>query len=155
MEECNICLTKIKKRNKNKHEQSKQHKIFPSLIMNKYIVRNPEIINIKDIIQPLYDKHKKKFDDFTVCVMWKKTDVLISKISIPSTITLEKPHLFKPNMIELPIVVRVSTLDFLDTVVGSCKKDEVDEIVIIFISDLKYMTFHIVRHNQNRCFVEN
>ena len=107
MEECNICLTKIKKRNNNKNEQSKQHKNFPNLIMNKYIVRNPEIINNKDFIQPYYDKHKKKFDDFTVCVMWKITDVLISKISIPSTITLEKPHLFKPNMIEIPIVVRV------------------------------------------------
>ena len=26
MEECNICPTKIKKRNKNKHEQSEKHK---------------------------------------------------------------------------------------------------------------------------------
>ena len=26
MEECNICLTKIKKRNKNKHERSEKHK---------------------------------------------------------------------------------------------------------------------------------
>ena len=28
MEECNICLTKLKKRNKNKHEQSKKQKEF-------------------------------------------------------------------------------------------------------------------------------
>ena len=49
-----------------------------------------------------------KFDYFTVCVIWKKKDLLINKISIPSTITIEKPHLFKPCMIELPIVIRVS-----------------------------------------------
>ena len=28
MEECNICLTEIKKRNKNKHEQSKKLKVL-------------------------------------------------------------------------------------------------------------------------------
>ena len=41
MEECDICLTKIKKRYKNKHEQSKKYKIFSNLIIitliNKYI----------------------------------------------------------------------------------------------------------------------
>ena len=43
MEECDICLTKIKKRNKNKHEQSKKHKYYSSnLILYKYIVRNLE-----------------------------------------------------------------------------------------------------------------
>ena len=72
--------------------------------------------------------------------MWKKNDVLINKISILSTITLEKPHLFKPSMIELPIVIRVSPLDFLDTFDRNIK-DEVDEIVMIFVSDLKDMTF--------------
>ena len=28
MEECNICLTKIKERNKNTHERSKKHKNY-------------------------------------------------------------------------------------------------------------------------------
>ena len=51
MEECNICLTKIKKRNKNKHEQSRKHKYFSNLIINKYIVRDDEIDNFKDFIQ--------------------------------------------------------------------------------------------------------
>ena len=115
MEECNICLTK-KKLNKNKHEQSKKHKYSWNLFINKYIKNSDKIDNIKDLIQPFYEKHKKKFDDFTVCVMSKKNDMLINKSSIPSTITLEKLHLFGPNMIELPIVIRVSTLDFLDTI---------------------------------------
>ena len=72
--------------------------------------------------------------------MWKKTDVLINKISIPSTITLQNAHLLQPNMIELPIVVRVSPLDFLDTFDGNIN-NEVDEINIIFISDLDDITF--------------
>ena len=52
MEECNICLATIKKRNKTKHEQSKKHKYFLSnLIINKYIVKNNEIDKYKDILQ--------------------------------------------------------------------------------------------------------
>ena len=70
MEECNICLTKIKKRNKNKHEQAKKHKYYSNLIVKKYMIKNDEIDKYKDIIQSYYGKHKKKFDDFTACVMW-------------------------------------------------------------------------------------
>ena len=72
--------------------------------------------------------------------MWKKNDILIKKISVPSKITLEKPHLFKPSMIELPIVIRMSPLDFLDTFDRNIY-NEVDEIKIIFISDLDDITF--------------
>ena len=72
--------------------------------------------------------------------MWKKIGMLINKISVPSTITLQKPHLLKPIVIELPIEVIVTTLDFLDTV-DRILKDEVDEIDIIFITDPKEMTF--------------
>ena len=82
----------------------------------------------------------KNFIDFTVCVMWKKNDILINKISVPSTITLEKPHLFKPCMVQLPIVIRVSSLDFLD-IFDRNINNGVDEINKIFISDLKDITF--------------
>ena len=51
MEECNICLSKIKKRNKNKHEQSNKHNFFSNLIIKKYIVENDEIDKFKDILQ--------------------------------------------------------------------------------------------------------
>ena len=101
---------KQKIKTKKKHCLTKKHKFFSNLIINKYIVRNPEIDKLKDIIQPYYNDQKKNFDNFTVCVMWKKNDVLIYKISVPSTIALEKPHLFQSSMIELPIVVRVSPL---------------------------------------------
>ena len=74
--------------------------------------------------------------------MWKKNDMLINKISIPSTNTLQKPHLFQPIMIEIPIEVRVTPLGFLDTFDRNIK-DEVDEIDILFISDLKDMAFSL------------
>ena len=121
-----------------------KHKYFSNLIIKKYIARNPEIKKIKDTLQSYYDMHKRKFDNFTLCAMWKKNDVLINKISVPSTIRLEKPHLFEPSMIELPIVIRVSPLDFRDTFDRNIN-NEVDGINIIFISDLKDMIFsHIL-----------
>ena len=141
MEERNICLTKMKKRNKNKHEQSKNQKYFSNLIINKNIVRNVEFYNLKDIIQAYYNNHKKKFDNFSVCVMWKKYDVLVIKISVPNAITLQKSHLIEPSLIELPIEVRVPSPDFSDTFDIICTNNEVDEIVTIFISDLKDLTF--------------
>ena len=66
--------------------------------------------------------------------------MLIKKISVPSTITLERPHLFKSSRIELPIVLRVSALEFLDTVDKNIT-EEVDKIDIIFIFDLNDITF--------------
>ena len=142
MEECNSCLTKIKKRSKNKHEQSKKDKYFSSLIINKYILKNHEVDKFGDIIQSNYDKHKKNFDNFTVCVMWKKNDMLINKISIPSAITLEKQHLFSSSTFELPIVLKVPANDSLDQFDKECILDEVDEINIIFVSDLEDVSFN-------------
>ena len=73
--------------------------------------------------------------------MWKKNDMLINRISVPSTTTVEKPHLFKPSMVELPIVLEVPAYDFLDQFDEECIRDEVDEINMIFVSDLEDVSF--------------
>ena len=72
--------------------------------------------------------------------MWKKNDMPINKTSVPSINTLEKPLLLKPSMIELPIKIRVSPLDFLDTFHRNIN-NKVDEINIKFISVLDDMSF--------------
>ena len=58
MEECDICLSRIKKRNRIKHEQSKKHKyLLSNLIINKNIVKNNEFDNFKDIFKSHYVNH--------------------------------------------------------------------------------------------------
>ena len=48
MYECDICLAKIKKGNKNKHGKSMKHKNYCSnLIINKYIVKKMNLIILK------------------------------------------------------------------------------------------------------------
>ena len=67
--------------------------------------------------------------------MWIKNDLVVNKISVPNTFS------YKQKWNGLPIIVRGSSCDFLDTFDKNYKNEDVDEIVIIFISDLKDMTF--------------
>ena len=60
MFECDICLARIKKRNKNKHEKSMKHKTYCSnLIINKYVVNKNEFDNFKDISKSHYVSQKR------------------------------------------------------------------------------------------------
>ena len=142
MYECDSCLAKIKKRNKNKHEKSMKHRYFLSnMIVNTYVVKNNDFDKFKDILQPYCDDHKKKFNKFTITIIWKKNDMIINKISVPHTITLRRTDMFKPVMFEIPIYVEVSKREFQDIVDGNCIYNIIsDEIDIIFISKLKEMT---------------
>ena len=48
MYECDICLAKIKKRNKNKDEKTLKHRYFLSnMIVNKYMLKIMILINSK------------------------------------------------------------------------------------------------------------
>ena len=60
MYECDICLAKLKKRNKNKHEKLMKHRYFLSnMIIIKYIVKKNDFKKFKDILQSYHDEHKK------------------------------------------------------------------------------------------------
>ena len=67
--------------------------------------------------------------------------MIINKISVPSVIKIRKPHLFEPNIIELPIMLKIPACDYLDQFSKESVNDKVDEIDIIFISDLNDITF--------------
>ena len=156
MEECDICLTKIKKPKKNKHQQSKKHKYFLSnLIINKYIVRNNEIDKFKDILQSYYDKHKKKFDYVDVLIICKRGNETVREIQIPNKVIIEKRYDIPGDINRMPVKLIRSTIphdnngpiiwtgscvDYLDNYYNF-DNDFCDEINIIFISDLKDITF--------------
>ena len=142
MYEGDICLAKIKRRYKNKHEKLMKHRYcLSNMIVNKYIVKNIDFIKFKKILLSNCDENKKKFNEFTVTINCKRNDMIINKISIPRTITLQKTHMFKPHMFEIPIYVKVSEREFLDIVDRNCAYNIIsDEVDIIFISKLKEMT---------------
>ena len=139
MKDCDICPTKIIKRNKKKHEQSKQHKChYSNLIINKYILRNYENEQLKDIFQSYYDKLKKKLDNFTVWVICKKNDELVYEIKLPSNVVVEKRY-----RIAVDYVGPLFRIESCDGYLDSLDLDQYfcDEKNIIFISNLKDMTF--------------
>ena len=142
MYECDICLAKIEKRNKSKHEKSMKHRYFLSnMIVKKYIVKSIDVNKFKNLLQSYCDEHKKKFIEFTVTIISKKNDMIKNKISIPRKITLRRTHMFKPDVFEIPIYVKVSERDFLDIVDRNCAYNIIsDEIGILFISKFKEIT---------------
>ena len=111
------------------------------MIVTNYIVKNNDKKKFKNILQSYCDEHKKKFNELTVTNIWKKNDMNINKISIPRTITLQRTHMFKPDMFEIPIYVKKSEREFLDVVDRNCAYNIIsDELDIIFISKLKEIT---------------
>ena len=149
MYECDICLAKIKKRNRKKHGKSIKHRYFLSNnIVNKYVVKNNDFDNFKDILQSYCDYHKKKINKFTITNFWKKNDMIINRISVPRTKTLRRTDVFKPDMFEIPIYVEVSKREFQDIVHRNCIyiiiSDEIDKIII---SKRKELTLqHYMKH---------
>ena len=98
-------------------------------------MRNDEIDEFKDINQSYYIKHKKKFDNFSDCVMWKNNRLFVNKISVPSLITYHQKRM------RLTITREKTAFDYLNNYNQGCMINEVDKIVKIFISDLKDITF--------------
>ena len=67
--------------------------------------------------------------------------MIISKISVLQTNTIQRTDMFKPIMFEIPIYVRLSECKFLDIIDRNCVYNIIsDEIDIIFISEFKEMT---------------
>ena len=153
MGECDICLTKIKKRNKNKHQQSKKDIYFVSnLIINYYILRNDEIDKYKEILQSYYDKQKRKFGNFSVWIIWKKENEIVRETKLPDKVIVEKRCYIAPdiNLITMKLirydVNKISKIlmglcvHYLDTCYNFAN-DFCDEKSIIFISDLRDISF--------------
>ena len=91
MYECDICLAKIKKQNKKKHEQMTKHKYYCSnLIINKFIVNKDEFDNFKDFFKSHYVDHKKKFNSFGVLIVCKMSGEVSNKVKLPSSLVMEK-----------------------------------------------------------------
>ena len=81
-------------------------------------------------------------------IIWKKNDMIINKVSIPRTTTSLRTHMFKPDMFEILIHVKVSECEFLNIVDRNCAYNIIsDEIDKIFISKFKKMT---LQHYMNQ-----
>ena len=133
------CITTIKKKNKTKHEQTKKHKYLSNSVSNKYVKKDRAVDKFKHVLTSYYNKHLKK-DIFTVYVYWKVDDFNL-KLSVPNVLSYGQiVHSF-------PINITESACGFSDRVIkGYLNHDEltidkIEETEIVFMSDLKDMTY--------------
>ena len=66
MHSCEICNITLLNRNKTKHFQSKKLKYDSNLLLNRYVIINVDIVKFKDVFNPYFTNHSRKFDLFEV-----------------------------------------------------------------------------------------
>ena len=74
MYRCELCNTKLLKRKKTKHNQTKKHKYYSNLILNRYVIKNVEVVKFKDVFNPYFIELTKKFNLFTLCISLRFDD---------------------------------------------------------------------------------
>ena len=89
MYKCELCNTILQERNKTKHDHSKKHKCFSDLIWNRYVIKKVEVINFKDVFNPYFIEHKRKFNFSTVqtTLSFEGKNILNHKINVADYVT--------------------------------------------------------------------
>ena len=74
MRGCELCNTIMFEINKTKHNQTKKHKYYSIMILNRYVITNVEVIKFRDKIKPYFITQTKNFNLFTICVFLRFDD---------------------------------------------------------------------------------
>ena len=134
MYRCELCNTIVQKRDKTKHNQTKIHKYYSNLILNRYVIKNVELIKFEDVFDPYFIEHSRKFNFFTVSILFGLYDrehLLNHKINVSNHVTyfIQSEH-YMTNTTE-------SANDFLHRVISiyfshDCSPKIIPEIEIVF-----------------------
>ena len=90
MHRCELCNKIMQERNKTKHNQSKKQKLYSNLILNRYVIKNVEVIKFKDIFNTYFTAHTRNFNFFTISYLLRKYDgehPLNHKIKVSNYVT--------------------------------------------------------------------
>ena len=68
---CNSGDKTIKLKHKKKHLNTKSHMFFSESTINKYSVKNPELIEIEKILQKHVSSFNKRFEIYHILCKWK------------------------------------------------------------------------------------
>ena len=74
MYRCELCNTFLEERNKTKHNQTKKHNFYSNMILNRYVIKNVEVIKFKDLFNPYLTARTRKFNFFTVSILLRLYD---------------------------------------------------------------------------------
>ena len=133
-------------RNKTKHNQTKKHKYYSNLMINRYIIKINEVIKPKDVFNPFSTAHTRNFNFFTVRItlrLYEGESPLDHKINVSNYVTyIIQSENYTTYTTEL-------TNDFLHRAISINFSEErstknttkiIPDIEIVFISDPKDIT---------------
>ena len=124
------------------HEQSRKHKYYYSIILNRYVMKNVKVSEFKDEFNPYFTEHSRKFKFFTISVLlrlYNEEHPLNEKINVSNYVTYNIESEYYSTYTTVPAP------DFLQRVIKiylshRCSPQIIPEIEIVFISDLKDIT---------------
>ena len=58
---CELCDRSVNIKSKKKHKNSKSHRSLTNKIIQKFNIKNPNFLQIQNILQKLVDDYNKKF----------------------------------------------------------------------------------------------
>ena len=90
MYRCELGNTIVQKRNKTKHNQTKIHKYYSNLILNRYVIKNVEVSKFKDVFNHYFTAHTRKFIFFAVQITlrpFESEDILNHNMNLSNYVT--------------------------------------------------------------------
>ena len=110
------------------------------MILDTYIVKDVKLDEFKDVMSKYYFDHMTIFNSFTVRVYWKVNNEIQFKLSVPHVLS------YGTIAFTMSLTMKESACDFLDKAIKvyltGHEIENIDEIEIGFITDLKDITFN-------------
>ena len=143
MYRCDLCNTSMLQRNKTKNNQSKKHKYYSNTTLNRYVTKDVEVNKFKDIFDPYFIKHTKKFNLLEVCISLRfeygDSDPCNREIRVSNYVAcnIQSEH--------YSTYTTESANDFLNRVKNiylshRCSPKVILEVEILFVSDFLHIT---------------
>ena len=121
------------------------------MALNDYVIKDLYIDKFKDVITSYYNEQIKNFDNFTAYVFWKVNDSINYKKTVPNM------RAYGQKVYSIPINITETAGEFLDKDIRGYPNlltiDKIEEVEIVFISDLKEMTYtHYVQQPKSMLY---
>ena len=138
----NYVLKSCKREKQNKTQSKNTHKYYSNLILNRYVIKNVEVIKFKDVFIPYFTAHTRKFNFFTVCLSVRLVEGE-SPLNHEGNVSSYVTYNFQSE--NYTVYTTEIAHDFLHRVISihfshKCSTKKIPGIEIIFVSDPKDKT---------------
>ena len=132
---CNVCDKLIKKKNVNKHNNSKRHIDLSSLVVNRFAVKIPEFMIIDNVLKKYRNEYDKKLEIYTTNIYFRFVfdNNQILNVKITAMCSLVHQTYIRRNLLK-----KIYSLERKE---DGYKYSFISEMKYEFVSCLSHMTF--------------